>query len=206
MSRCRVVDVTGPPAPRTAAPQLAAPPPSAAAPLDPLRLPESPLPDAEPVPAEPVPLDEPLPALDPLRFDALLPAGLPLATDAVPLDVDPLVDGVAEDGEPDPEVELASESTATWPPSGPEQPQKARPTTIERTQTAAREDPPARNRPRCSFTGGSRRQCIGTQYAAEGSIDRGRREDKSLATVSCDGVAILQDASCGFADQSLLIQ
>ena len=167
-----MVDVTGPPPPSTAAPQLPAPPPSAAAPLDPLGLPSPPLSDAPPLPAEPLPLAEPIPLFDPPLFDPLPPAGLPLLTDAVPLDVDPLVDGLPEDAEPEPVVELASESTAPWPPSGPEQPQRARPATIEPTQTVAREN----RRPPFTFAEGSIEQSIRRQYAGERSIDRvGRR-------------------------------
>ena len=167
MSRCMVVVVTGPPPPRTPAPQLPAPPPSPAEPLDdpldPLGLPEPPLSDALPLPAEPLPGDAPLPPIDPLVLDPLLPAAVPLPTDVAPLDGDPLDGGLPEDGEPDPVVELASESTATWPPSDPEQPQKARPAAIEPAQTAARHARTARTRPSFTFAGGSRQQCMETQ-------------------------------------------
>ncbi len=160
MSRWVVVDVTGPPAPETPAAQVPVPPPSAAAPLDPpldpLRLPEPPLSDAPPLSAEALPLGEPLPLLDPLVFDPLLPAELPLPTDAAPLDVDPLVAGPLGD----PVVELASESTETWAPSEPEQPQKARVAATEREKTTVRHDRTACQPPSFTFTGFARSQCI----------------------------------------------
>jgi hypothetical protein len=141
--------------------------------LDPLGLPEPPLSDAEPLSAEALPLFDPL-------FDPLLPAALPLPTDVPPLDADPLDGALPEDGDPDPAVELASEPTATWPPSVPEQPEKARAAAIEPARRVAREDRSARRRPSFTFASGSRRQCIGANsMPARRSIDRARREERA---------------------------